>query len=64
MKNNASTMINGQKLDMNKCRLKMKAAPTYQENEVLELYSNSNSGCTDKKESNSDFKGLSWSFDC
>lgn len=37
------------KLDMNKFRLKIKAAPTYQKNDVLELYSNSNSGCTHTK---------------
>lgn len=51
MRNNAGTMINGHKLDMSKFRLKIKAAPTYQENDVLELFSNGNSGCTHTKKS-------------
>lgn len=46
MRNNAGAMINGHKLEMNNFRLKIKAAPTYQEKHVPELYSNSNSGCT------------------
>lgn len=49
MRNNAGTMINVHKLDMNKFRLKIKAAPTYQEKDVLKLCSNSNSGCTHTK---------------
>jgi len=51
MRNNAGTMINGYKLDMNKFRQTITAGPTYQENDVLDLYSNRNSGCRQTKKS-------------